>query len=297
MKHSFCTRALAAAVLAASLLSAAALAAPGSTKALRVQRSGSVTSTIQAVSGTKSPVPVSPDQAKGQIQVTYQDKNGNESSAVITAAAPAEPTYACVNTHNDNLRIRQGPGTQYSILSLARHGSKFLITGKSQNWYQIQVNGRTGYVSADWVLVKTQADLDEEGKVPPPSEGDFDSALAQRIVQFALQYKSYPYVYGAAGPDSFDCSGFTSFVYAHFGYKLNRTSRDQLKNGVPVSKSNLKPADLLLFSRDGKVVSHVGLYIGNGQFIHASTATTGVIISDLDSNYYIQHYYAARRII
>ena len=297
MKQSRFTRTLAAGLLAVSLFSVTAAAAPGGT-AMRVQRNGSASSAVQAVSGTKSPIQVSPEQAEGQIQVTYQDKEGQESQAEITAASPAEPTYVSVNTGMDNLRIRQGPGTQYSILSSVRHGSKFRITGKTQNWYQVAVNGRTGYVSSDWVLVKTQADLDAENKVPPAhGGGSFNSALAQQIVQFALQYKGYPYVYGTAGPNSFDCSGFTSFVYAHFGYKLNRVSRDQLKNGVPVAKAALQPADLLLFSRDGKTVTHVGLYIGNGQFIHASTATTGVIISNLDSNYYIQHYYAARRII
>ena len=114
---------------------------------------------------------------------------------------------------------------------------------------------------------------------------------------YALQYKGYPYVYATAGPNSFDCSGFTSYVYAHFGYTLNRSSKDQIKNGVAVSKSELQPADILLFSRDGTRVTHVGLYIGEGKFIHASTSTTGVIISDLNSTYYTTHYFAARRII
>ena len=66
---------------------------------------------------------------------------------------------------------------------------------------------------------------------------------------------------------------------------------------MPVAKSQLQPADVLLFSSNGTTVTHAGLYIGDGKFIHASTSTTGVIISDLNSTYYVNHYFAARRII
>ena len=160
------------------------------------------------------------------------------------------------------------------------------------------------------MLVKTLAELQQPVTTPatpttpvtatpaPAAPAvNHNAALADQIVAYALQFKGYPYVYATAGPNSFDCSGFTSYVYAHFGYTLNRSSKDQLKNGVAVSKSALQPADLLLFSKNGTVVSHVGLYIGGGKFIHASTSTTGVIISDLNSTYYTQHYFAARRII
>ena len=84
-----------------------------------------------------------------------------------------------------------------------------------------------------------------------------------------------PYVYGTAGPDTFDCSGFTYYVYAHFGYSLNRSSRDQVNNGVAVSKDQLQPGDLVFFSTNGSYPTHVGLYIGEGNIVHASTPRTG----------------------
>ena len=122
-------------------------------------------------------------------------------------------------------------------------------------------------------------------------------ALLPRIVDFALQYVGYPYVYGTAGPDTFDCSGFTYYVYAHFGYSLNRSSRDQVNNGVAVSKDQLQPGDLVFFSTNGSYPTHVGLYIGDGNIVHASTPQDGVKISSLDTSYYVENYFAARRIL
>lgn len=288
-------RALAAALAAVSVLSVSALAAPvtgGTVTAVRVP-TATTTTAAHAVSATDSPVTVDSSQASGSFHVIYQDASGGETTATITAVSPADTVYATVNAGGSSLRVRQGPGTNYGILGSIYDGNRFPITGKTNGWYQISYNGRTGYVSADYVLVQTLKDLEQ----PTQPTVDHNATLADQIVAYALQFKGYPYVYGTAGPNSFDCSGFTSYVYAHFGYTLNRSSKDQIKNGVPVSKSQLQPADLLLFSSNGTTVTHAGLYIGDGKFIHASTATTGVIISDLNSTYYTNHYYAARRII
>ena len=124
------------------------------------------------------------------------------------------------------------------------------------------------------------------------------SGLGQQVVDYAKQYLGTPYVYGGNGPNSFDCSGYTSYVYRHFGYTLNRTASGQLSNGVSVSKSELQPGDLVFFKDGGsKPVSHVGIYIGGGQFIHASTSTYEVRINDLTSGYYNNVYVYARRIL
>ena len=284
-------RTLAVTLAAASVLSLSAMAAPSVT-AVRMPASAS-TSAAHAVNATESPVSVDSSQATGTFNVIYQDASGTETTAAITAVSPDDTLYATVNAGDSYLRVRHGPGTAYDILGSIYNGTSFAITGKTNGWYQINYNGRTGYVSADYVLVKSLEDL-QNPETPVISH---DGALADQIVAYALQFKGYPYVYGTAGPNSFDCSGFTSFVYAHFGYTLHRSSKDQILDGVPVSKSQLQPADLLLFSSNGTRVTHAGLYIGNGQFIHASTSTTGVIISDLNSTYYTSHYFAARRII
>ena len=125
------------------------------------------------------------------------------------------------------------------------------------------------------------------------------SALGQQIVAYAKQFLGRPYVWGGNGPNSFDCSGFTKYVYTHFGYNINRTASAQLKNGVSVSRSELQAGDLVFFY-NGKVstpVSHVGIYIGNGDFIHASSNSYTVEISSLYAKNYDAKYVYARRII
>ncbi|MCI8415405.1 MAG: SH3 domain-containing protein [Ruminiclostridium sp.] len=293
------SRILASTLAAVSLFSAGALAAPAST-AIQVEREPTPSSAIQATANNGSPVTVTAEQAEGSFQVVYQDQEGQESSATVTASSPEDVIFACVVTEDgSSLRVRQGPGTSYPILCSVDNNTVFPKTGKTDGWVQIACNGRTGYVSEDYIVEKTTDELLNGGGSTNGNltDSEYDGTLAQEIVNYALQFEGYPYVYGTAGPNSFDCSGFTSYVFNHFGYKINRTSRDQLKNGVPVEKSELQPADLLLFSRNGTTISHVGLYIGNGKFIHASTSTTGVIISDLNSTYYVNHYFAARRII
>ena len=104
------------------------------------------------------------------------------------------------------------------------------------------------------------------------------------MVAYAKQFLGTPYVYGGNGPNSFDCSGFTKYVYAHFGVTLNRTATDQLANGASVSKSQLQPGDLVFFKANTtKPVSHVGIYIGGGQMIHCATYGVGVIIGPVQS--------------
>ncbi len=112
------------------------------------------------------------------------------------------------------------------------------------------------------------------------------------IVAYAKQYLGCKYVSGGTSPKSgFDCSGFTQYVYKHFGYSISRTSSAQRSNGTAVKKSNLKPGDIVCFS------GHVGIYIGENQFIHAANPRKGVIITSLSNSYYVKNYITARRIL
>ena len=99
-------------------------------------------------------------------------------------------------------------------------------------------------------------------------------------------------------PSGFDCSGFVGYVYKQCGYSLKRTASDIFyNNGTSVDKANLQTGDLVFFSNSSESIGHVGIYIGGNQFIHASSSTVGVIISDLSSSYYVSHYQGAKRII
>lgn len=104
------------------------------------------------------------------------------------------------------------------------------------------------------------------------------------------------YQYGGTTTKGFDCSGFTSYVFEQFGIELPRTSKDQAAVGTKVAKSELKAGDLVFFNTSGKGISHVGIYLGDGTFAHASTSR-GVIITDLNDSYYAKRYVTARRIL
>ncbi len=125
------------------------------------------------------------------------------------------------------------------------------------------------------------------------------SSTATQLVELALKQVGKSYVYGAAGPNSFDCSGLVRWLYQQFGYSLNRVANDQWRNGVQVSRENMQPGDVVYFasSPGGSYIGHVGIYIGDGRFVHAANTKLGVIVSSLSESWYAARFYGARRII
>jgi cell wall-associated NlpC family hydrolase len=119
------------------------------------------------------------------------------------------------------------------------------------------------------------------------------SSVGGSAVGAALAEIGKPYVWAAAGPDSFDCSGLVAYAYAAVGVNLPHSSYAQWGMGVPVSKDELQPGDLVFF--DG--LGHVGMYVGGGQFVHAPHTGTVVQVSDLNSGWYAASYVGARRIL
>ena len=106
------------------------------------------------------------------------------------------------------------------------------------------------------------------------------TGAAQKAVDTALAQVGDPYSWGATGPNAFDCSGLTSYAYKAAGISIPRVSRDQATFGTPVSKANLQPGDLVFFYSP---VSHVGMYIGNGQMVHAPSSGSSVKVVKVDS--------------
>ena len=125
-----------------------------------------------------------------------------------------------------------------------------------------------------------------------PTPTDRGSKKGSDVVSYAKKFLGYPYKYGTQGPNSFDCSGFTSYVYKQFGVNISSGSVAQRSVGRHVDKSDLRPGDIVCF----KNTNHVGIYIGGGQFIHASSSKTGVIISSLNTPSRNKRYVGARRI-
>jgi len=118
-----------------------------------------------------------------------------------------------------------------------------------------------------------------------------------RVIQTAKSYLGVPYVWGGVSPSGFDCSGLTHYTLLMNGITIPRTTEAQYTTGVPVSMSQLKKGDLVFFTTYKPGPSHVGIYLGNRQFIHESSGAGKVIISSLDNIYYAQHYIGARRVI
>lgn len=132
----------------------------------------------------------------------------------------------------------------------------------------------------------------------PNGEPDYvEPTVIEELIAFAKSFEGYPYVYGGNGPNNFDCSGFVLYVYKHFGYSFSRGAQAQYNDGMHVKMDDLKPGDLVFFSGNGYSITHVGLYLGDGKFIHAANPSRGVVIDNLWGGYYTSHFWGGCRII
>ncbi len=215
-------------------------------------------------------------------------------AAVMTASmfqmvAFAETLPATGVVTATDVNVRTGPSTDTEIISVAQYGYILDVYERHGNWYKIGIgDGKSAYICADYVSLRGE-------DIEAARSG---SVNGQRVVEIAKRYLGTPYVYGGSSPSGFDCSGFTSYVYAQMGYSINRTANAQLANGTPVSKDQLKPGDLVLFKRSGSsTVHHVGIYVGGGQMIHSPNTGSVVRYESIASGYYNDCYYAGRRIV
>ena len=226
----------------------------------------------------------------------------------------------------EGLTVRKGPSTSTEAINGLSKNDKVDIIGETDGWYQIKLKGEVGYVSAKYIsdtkvtettsrsgstirnaeeqekteeVEETNTETEETDETDTNTVSSSTGISGAEVVEYAKQYLGYKYVAGGSSPSiGFDCSGFTIYVYKHFGISLNRSSRDQIKNGVAVSKNNLQPGDILIFNGSSNTsIGHVGIYVGGNDFIHAANSREGVIITSLSSSYYQKRYVGARRVI
>ena len=131
---------------------------------------------------------------------------------------------------------------------------------------------------------------------PVPRSSVASAAIASRAADNALEMVGKPYRYRGSTPTGFDCSGLVQYSYGKAGVKLPRDTQIQRREAQSVSKSNLRRGDLLFFDQEGKKYSHVGLYLGDGRFIHAPSTGGRVRVDGLNSAYWSKHFVEARRI-
>lgn len=223
---------------------------------------------------------------------------------------PAEETPIKTQYINSTtVNVRQEANTSSAIVTTVALNTEVQVYSEENGWSKVKVNNVDGYISSSLLSdtkketsrsqttsrksssTKTNKTTTEAATTNVPASGN-----GSAIVATAKQYLGYKYVYGGSSPSTgFDCSGFTSYVFKQHGITLSRTSAGQYGNGVAVSRANLQPGDLVMFGKSS--ITHVAIYIGGGQIIHASTPSTGVRIDSLSTGYYNNNYYGARRIV
>ena len=223
---------------------------------------------------------------KSTLQDSTNDNTNNETTG----------TTKYVNT-TSGLNVRSGAGTSYSKLGKLEYKEKVTVLSTSNGWSKINYNGKIGYVDSSYL----QSTVPGSNGNNANNNNNTVSTKANEVIAYAKTLLGKPYVWGAQGPNSFDCSGFTYYVFKNkAGIVLPRTSSAQSKYGTYVSKSNLKAGDLVFFDTNGANdgnVSHVGMYIGNGQMIHASYGQKKIVIANFNDSYYQKAYVNARRVL
>lgn len=222
------------------------------------------------------------EKEENEISQTPQD---NKTEEVVSTEKIAKITS------QTGLNFRKEPSTNSDILGKFSFGSNVTVLETINDWYKVKSqDGQIGYISSEFAVL-TNENKQEQQPI---------NATSLEIINFAKQYLGKPYIYGGTNLETgTDCSGFTYAVFKHFGIHLNRVSKDQYLNGTPVEKQNLQAGDLVFFNTGGDTpISHVGIYIGNGQYIHSTDSKNqGVIISSLENVYALKTYYGARRVL
>ena len=210
---------------------------------------------------------------------------------------PAVSKAAYISS-NASAHFRSGPSTSSQSLGKLPKNTKITITGEENGWYKVSYNGKEGYISKSLVTEgEPPATTSSRSQEEPRNTTPATQASSSNVVQVAESYAGSRYVSGGSSPSGFDCSGFTQYVYGKCGVTLSRTSYTQATQGTAVSKSELQPGDLLLFHYYGSSsIGHVGIYVGNGKFIHAANSNRGVVYDSIESGYYADNYAGARRL-
>ena len=214
------------------------------------------------------------------------------------AAAKKVTLYA-----TENLNVRSDQSATSSKLGILSKGEKVTGIDKGE-WVEFTFNGKTGYVIKSYLSAtkpgaeQPKANNNSGNSTPAKTEKQSYSSDIDKVVEVALAQVGKPYIWASANPNiGFDCSGLTYYAFKQAGINLNRTSYTQINNGISVDSKDLRKGDLVFFNNGGGRISHVGIYIGNNQFVHASSPGTGVIVSKLFGSYFGNTYVGARRII
>lgn len=198
---------------------------------------------------------------------------GDETEAI---AEQEIKTVATVNT--ETLNVRAEKSTEAAVLSQVGNSEAFTVNSVADGWVEISVDDSVGYISQDYVTL-AQA-LPTAKTIEQVKYGDGVSDVRASVVSYALQFVGNRYVWGGTSLEKgVDCSGFTMRILGKYGISLPHSSRAQPSYGTKISASEAKPGDLFFYG-SGRSISHVAIYIGNGQIVHASNKRDGIKVSN-----------------
>ncbi len=227
-----------------------------------------------------------------------------------------EPQTKTMYVNSQTVNVRSAASQEASVVTQLSINTQVTVISEQNGWAEVTYNGGNGYIASN-LLSETISQTSRGSSTPrtgitdtidkqtdnsstnnnqelnDSSSNVSTSSKGADVLAYAMQFVGYPYVYGGSSTSGFDCSGFTQYVYKHFGVTLNRTAAAQSSNGTAVSRSNLQPGDLVMF---GSPINHVGIYAGGGRIVHAANPSRGVTTDTINSGYYNTNYVCARRI-
>lgn len=237
--------------------------------------------------------------ANGWCKVTCSGKTGyiKQDYVSTTGSAsnntPASTGSAAVVKCSSTVNFRSSASTSSTILGELKNGTAITVLSTSNGWSKVSYAGKTGYISADYLVTASS------GTAISPSNTAASvsiSAKRQSVLNYAAQFLGVPYVYGGSTPSGFDCSGFTSYVFKNTVGSIPRVAQAQYDATTRVSRDDLLPGDLVFFGSSTSSISHVGIYVGSNQFIHAPSTGDVVKYSSLTGSY-ATRYQGAGRVI
>ena len=203
-------------------------------------------------------------------------------------------------------KVRRSPYYDSAEIGCFKNGTLLTVLEETREFYKVDCYDMNGYIAKSQVAVNENGEYyvncnkdSAETKQLPYYSMQTALELRDNLLTAAKEYIGVPYVSGGTSRWGFDCSGYTQYVFDQVGLSIARTVWMQMDVGIIVAKEDLQCGDLVIFSytgENGGFASHIGIYVGNDQVIHASSSR-GVTISDLNSAYYVTHYQCARRII
>ena len=200
--------------------------------------------------------------------------------------------------------VRNGAYAGARVIGQMEDGTMVTVLSQHGDYYKVDCYDMTGYIAAsqlvhteeDKYYVNCKPDSEETWQLSYTPHGQA-LQLRHSLLELAQQQLGTPYVYGGSRPGGFDCSGFLYYLYGQHGIGIHRTASAQLQDGIVVAKDGMQVGDLVFFreSWSGYPASHIGIYAGNNQIIHAGN--NGIGYADLDSPYFAENYLCARRVI